>query len=338
MLPDSLLSTLHVKFSRAGILVFALFFMPALLFAAVNYTDVKVSGYGETRDDAIASALVTAVQQVGGVSVNTARQIETRLFEISSDSTFGGHQEIQGSVQRKVEFLGVTKGLVDSYEIVSEKNQKSAGGKEQWQVQILAKVVSYQAPRDQQAMASRPSIAILPFRVNGHTRVSADGKWQADTLASQLTENLVNSSQFRVLDRFYLNEYAAELNDMQFSATNPREAVRLGQKLGADYMLVGNFDQFMIEEKVKDMYGSSFVTYKLKGDVQYRLIDVASNMVRVAKTYKPAYSSAEIKKLLDQDYFDPGESSEARQDAMRAICADIAEKIASEVIFALNPS
>jgi hypothetical protein len=80
------------------------------------------------------------------------------------------------------------------------------------------------------------------------------------------------------------------------------------------------------------------VTYKLKGDVQYRLIDVASNMVRVAKTYKPAYSSAEIKKLLDQDYFDPGESSEARQDAMRAICADIAEKIASEVIFALNPS
>jgi len=311
-----------------GLLFIYTILFSALALAEVNSKEVTVSGYGESRDDAVASALLSAVQQSNGIKVETTKLIESHLFTIVSQSRQYGHEEIKASSQRKVDFLGATKGIVESYDIISEKNQGSSAEKEQWQVVLKVKLLNYVPSAEQQARQKLPTLAIVPFRIHGNTAITQS---ISDSFNHQLTSQIINAGQFRVLDRIYVDEYSSEIAALQSPHINTAESLRLGQKLGADYLLVGIFDNFNIEENKKDMYGSEFVSYALKGEVRYRLLDVASGEVRMADMFKPAYTSQQISSMLHKDYFAPKSLSESRADAMIFISTSCAEKINNDL-------
>ena len=97
-------------------------------------------------------------------------------------------------------------------------------------------------PRDEK----RKRIAILPLRQTIETS-SVDPNRATRMLNQALTNYLVQTRKFTVLDRDFDEEVFSELENLEESA-NVDDHAKIGQKLFADYILVGRLETFDVKE------------------------------------------------------------------------------------------
>lgn len=91
----------------------------------------------------------------------------------------------------------------------------------------------------------RPRVAVIPFD-------NQTGWWTRQlgpTAASQLTVRLVNSGAFTVLERSRVESVFDEWHLGQSGAVTPQQAVEIGNLLGAEYVITGEFTHFNISER-----------------------------------------------------------------------------------------
>lgn len=231
---------------------------------------VEVTGRGNTLEAAIKNALVEAIQQVNGIEIesrNLRKQLEF-VRAAGNDLRSLTTDEYQSAIST------AAKGFIKRYEVISQSGIST----DLTEVAVRAVVNRYVAG----VGSSRKRIAVLPFRTGeGPYRVgehpvagtSLERQWR-----SLLIEHLVQSRRFSVLDREFSLETQMERDRLKKPQSRPEERVRLGQELGADYIVVGSFEEFRLtaENGVFRASGRQYQRLSLSIRLSYRIIELAT--------------------------------------------------------------
>lgn len=253
------------------VLVAVLF--PFSLQAKTELVDTTTTGYGNSYQAALASALLDAVRQVRGLTVASEKQLRADfLKEIDDDKTV-----VTGSIGVEEKIFALSKGAVDSYQVKSVTEPK--GNEQNWVVTIAAKIpVHKSAIKDQ----NRHSIAVMPFRFSHATFALDDlGKpSNAYQISSRIRDKVLSSltqtQQFVVLNRDHGSEFASEKALLSSDNVAPSEASRIGNVVGADFMVVGNIHDLSTKVETKTFYGASKTSVVDRVDMAYQVIEVAT--------------------------------------------------------------
>ena len=332
----------------------------SILFAAENVVPVEVKGQGVTRDLAIQNALYQAVCQVQGVAVGSALAaggVETSHKDIERDPATSGKitvtgpggavtEEVKGLVKTvdKVKVstgtltpvtLTEAQGLVKSYEVLSEKEISP----KVYEVSLKVQVYDYQSPED----TKKIRVAIFPFetavparlvvehRDNGSTEIRelASEKRLGEQFSQYLNTMLARSEKFTVLDR---DTQAAILKEKQILAPENaplEERMRLGEALGADYMLVGTVPQakITVEEKYNPVISATARRFTAILEAEYRLIVGPTRQVAASDQLRIKLEDAQVKALMAKWESDRIDYNEMEQNLVQRAARQIADMV-----------
>ena len=224
---------------RHILFVFAL--LAALLLSAqVKDDTLRVTGIAKDYRAAVNEALVSALEQHDGITVDTS-ELQTMTHDNSSVATRvngvlddRAKLEMDDSIKKNMQKWA--KGKIAGYTVVSDALENG-----RYRVVVDVRFPGrYVVGRDPNALRR---MAVSPFRPHRETfslfgqPVSA-ASWAAD-LANQLNVQLTQTRKFTMLDRKFDAEVNSELDRLAGGNASPADAVRLNQKLGTDYLVVG---------------------------------------------------------------------------------------------------
>lgn len=236
----------------------------------IEYLDTKGVGRGASENAAVESAIIECVSQVNGLAISTKSQLDA-VESISDNESFSSQK-----LQKRV--ASATKGVVASYEIVSVTDVGD-GLKE---AVVNAKIARYK----QGSGANRLRIAVFPFKAAkdkyGVDSVNVSGDDVSRIGTQAFVDKMVAARKFTVLDREYADEILDEKSTIANADTPVEEMCKLGQVLGADYIVVGVVESLTYSKReVKmELSGLKVPVNDAGCSVSIRFIDVATSQIK----------------------------------------------------------
>jgi len=246
---------------------------PMVFAGKITNVQVRTTGVGPSLQQAIDSGLLTAIEQVNGEIISEAdlsASLEVSA-QYNNNSAYLSSQAYLSVVEQ------VTHGAVISFQISKYKQNKDGS----WLVTLAVSVAKYELS----ASENRTRIVVLPPRAPQSTyTIFADhvsGAKVAAAIADHLQSYLVNTNKFTVLDRTYSPALEQERGVAESGETSTEEYALIGQKLVADYVLVGTIQQLNFHEITTHSLTSNHVYSEPTGGValDYRLINTATQQV-----------------------------------------------------------
>ena len=258
--------------------------------ASIDYISVETEGRGGSLKEAIDQALIEAIGRVNGKSIESSTLLKTseRYEEKNENSDYYTSQEYQDTIASK------TKGQVKEYSILS-KNSENEGAT--WIVNVKATIAKYKVSKS----AQRKRIAVLPLQVRANCCQTmgseANLKLVAEELSRGLSNALVQSRKFTVLDRDYIEERSSEKKILSSGEVPPEELAKLGQELFSDYIMVGTITTAKVNEVTRTMRTNNMTFQELRGMIQfsYRIIDAPTSQIKFSSNASIAISNNEFK-------------------------------------------
>ncbi len=301
---------------------------------AASYTTetVTVSSSGASEDKAIAKALGQAVQQANGTMIQVESHIRDTDQGIIMD--WMGNQTLIPSQEVNTGYTSATAGgLVKSYKVLSSKYNTAAKA---WEVTIKAEVAKYaNIGADRSGLLQ---LAVLPFRTTDATFATVDGSIGAGDLAQHINELLTNaivqSGKYRVLDRSFWQESDVEEVIVKERSYATQESIKLGQKLGADYMVVGTINDFDINKIARKIYGADMSVLETRIAIQLRVIEVATSDIIASTNFTQTFDPHQINNKLNELRAAAPDKTAAQlnQDLQNFIYESVSNSIAADVI------
>lgn len=256
---------------------FVFIFLPQISSAQITYKNVVTQGVGVNLNNAINAALIEAVSQINGKSIESQQVLNT--LETIKEGTSGDDYALQEDYAKQI--ATKTKGAVKSYTI--EQQSRTADGR--FQVTVNAQIAVYKRAKS----SNRKRIALMPLRTRDAYKVNGanlNPLAVSETVGQAVVDNLVASRRFTVLDRDYMNELLSEEQLIESSSVPVEEMARLGQTLAADMMFVGTLDHLNVGKRSRKMSSGRVIEY-MDGQAQlsYRIIDVATKQIKFSKTH-----------------------------------------------------
>ena len=285
----------------------------------ITYVEKQVTGIGENYKMALRDALREAISQVNGVTQETSSIINTIEKSISGnegDENFSS-TNFQELIKEK------SKGSVKSYEILNKS--KNLDGL--YEIEIKATIAKFALTKD----ANRKRIAILPFRQTIESS-SIDPSRSTRMLNQSLTNYLVQTRKFTVLDRDFDDEVLSELNNLNESS-NIEDQAKIGQKLFADYIVVGRLETFDVQEIEKKYLTSDRIKKTTTGmiDFNYRIIDVPTKQIKYASKLREEINLNKQKQPAS--FLSEESSKKIGQEILYAIFPILIEKIKGDIAY-----
>ena len=248
----------------------------------------RVTGHGSTHDDAVRVGLVEAVRQVSGAALQSTSSATLSAKDATASSSDSTGAESSSSSSVSVQTLDektdtVTKGVVAGYTVISESEDPDTGT---WRIEMDVSVAVYKTPG--LSPDSRRKIAILPFKTVGNYPVGGN-LLSAETVSRDMSDRLITlftqSRRFAVLSRQDDDVLKAE-KDLIVREAPASEMAKIGQTLGADYILAGTVSILDIPAPVRKANAATGVaTMRLpyaRIKVQYRIVVVGTGQIKFA--------------------------------------------------------
>jgi curli biogenesis system outer membrane secretion channel CsgG len=265
--------------------------------ANVEVEKVTVFGYGNTRAQAVQSGLIEAIKQRKGVSIDVVRNYERQMNKQSFSINDIDVNITKFSNESNNSIKEVTSGTVQKYNIINlAKNNDN-----EWEAQLEIVFKKYKTPGI--TPHSRRKIAIMPFRTLMPSYKVNSNRYTDNAFSKNfnqhLTNHLTQARRFTILDREYMSEYLTERGVILSSNSSTDEQIKLGEALGADYILVGKIGQASIgyKDTTLDIIGDINSSYKAEIDIDYRIIVLATRQVKWSDTVSLSLDSEIIDKI-----------------------------------------
>ena len=250
-------------------------------FGQLETVSVKAKGYGDGPEAALNSALTQAIGQVNGKSIdsNTLLTTTEKSSTKNDDSDYLSSRDFKESIKSK------TKGVVESYSIISNAKDDSTG---LWVAEISAEIARFKISKS----ANRKRIAVIDLIGRQGCCKTAEGQLNPDVAAyevsSAISNFLVQSRKFTVLDRSFQGFAEAERNTLTSENMPVRELAKLGQELFADMILVGNLNSIRLRKAERKMKTSDRVLEYLAGNIatNIRIIDTATGQIKFSSSLR----------------------------------------------------
>lgn len=309
----------------------ALMLVSSLSHALTETVSVSARGFGDAPEQAMTNALVAAVRQGGGVTLAVDPNFRTDVYEWVVQSQ-GDVSTWMGKETSVPEPQLPTLGNIKTYQVQSVKKVDDG----MWQADVQAEILRPKSLGPDRSHL--PGIAIASFDTRASSYDLGDTKVSAAEVQRDLAENLsmafTQSGRFRVLDRAYLADIEKELSTVSEGSVAPEEMARLGQRKGADLLLVGTIEDFQIGDSEREFYGAKMGGYEPYVRVRYRLIDTTTTEILWSDLYVWDKSEADIREVARQLNIDDRNHPERLADVMYP---EIARAIAGDATDVLYP-
>ena len=253
----------------------SLIFFLNISFAEISYIEINSKGKAAKYEDALKKALKEAVSKVNGVTLKTESVLE--IIDKSLTTNEGSSATLGRNLKEKISEK--SGGSIKSFDILNE--YEDANGLQV--VEIRATVAKYVLSKT----ANRKRMAIVPFRINLN-EISIYGKSGFDDAESlkgylnqEFTNYFVQTRKFTILDREFDKEISTELSNLE-NSKDIEDQVKIGQKLFADYIIVGRLDFLVLKQIEKKYLTSDLIKKKNIGilNLSYRVIDVTTGQIK----------------------------------------------------------
>jgi hypothetical protein len=212
----------------------------------ITIVTVNAQGYGATKAEALADAVVNGIAQVNGEAVASSMKMQTKDFA-SSDGTETSSRSIEESISRK------TKGVVRSWRQI----ELVGSGAGDYNASVEVNVVVLQ----KSVQLNRIKIAVVP--------PSGDRTEATRALNEELTNLLTSSRKFAIVDRRNEGAIASQLDRIR-EGGSIEDQVRLTGEVAPDVIAVTG-------ARITSGSGS-----KRYAEATLEIIDYASRQVKFA--------------------------------------------------------
>lgn len=285
------------RFYRCSVLVGMLL----LLIGTVGYAaEIEVYGEGPDQASAVANALSEAIRQVKGVQINS----ETLIGQLASSSSTRINKDgdlsqldmdhLQAGQSGSTELK--SQGLVSRYRILDVRQGQNGGVT----VHLAVEVADYHTPG---LPMTRRRLAVLPFKMAQGVRVHLPIALPPDEIVRRLTHQIINqftqSRRFAVLERDFGSAFQKEEQLLLETHAPVAEIARLGNVLGADYLVVGRVKSLYIKpEQYKIATLNEVRTqWHAGGQLEYRIVTFANRQVKWSGDVAIRLSGKQLKAL-----------------------------------------
>lgn len=249
------------------LLLISAFFVINLQAEVVTTTKTQSAtgeGSGITREEAVNNAIIEAIGKISGVKINSLKLSSTRAI---SDSSSANITDTYSEQINKA-----TKGRVDTYEINSVEQDSSGKFIASVTVKNTKTTKRYKAPGLDSK--SRRSIAVFHSGANYGTLGA--------NLQQRIVTELNRSRKFNALDRDSSSYYEAEKQLISSGNAAKDEIYKLGNVLGADYMLLFAINDAQVSAKTSNLTGKT----KTKASVliEYRILLFATRQIKFSNS------------------------------------------------------
>ena len=283
-------------------IVIALLICPAV-YSATKTTAYEVKGRGHSKEDAINKALAEAVAKAKGAIVSSQDyrfDYQSATADVERKDN-GGKEVSFDAVSVKTGGSAIATnigGLVKTYEVLSEQKIDDST----YEVTLKVWVYDYESGEQ----ANRQKLAVMPIRV-----MVQDAAWGTQTLSGEnisskfsdkLNAGFTQTNKFAVVDRAYMAEAAHERNLLISGDSSLEEKAKVGQALGADYILVGTISDLRLKvtEKTSPAIGSPIKEYDVDFVFEYRVVAAPTRLVKMADTITIRLKTEDVKKLVKE--------------------------------------
>ena len=273
-----------------------IFLVSSPLWAATTDEQRQTTGYGGNYQEALAAALLEAVRQVRGLEVGTEKVLRS---DISSSLSSVGYSLVAKETV-ETDIYTKSKGWIKTYEIVDVKKPASAGG--QWEIVALVTVPVYKTAGEEND--TRKSITVLPFDVLPSKIITYSTNLALTNITSRIADSITTelnqSRKFSVLNRSFEKQFSKERALWDSEQVSSSEASRLGQKLGADFIVLGKIYQLDFSKKNTNYYGMNNSSIEATIDLYYTVIEAATEKVMWSDTVTYQHKSAKEQAVVGE--------------------------------------
>ncbi len=257
---------MHVR-ALAGAVAVAVLLASARPAMAETLT-VEAQGVGATRQEAVAAGLVSALEQVTGVRLEAARRAQQSLSSVIDE----GSARTTVSEGFQQEIRQASGGVVRSYQIHAVEEEGRG-----FLARLTVSVERFAAPglptQDRRRLVTMPPQNLA-------------GAQPADVAALRdaITSYFVQTRRFAVLDRENEAAYRSEMALLRSADVPLAETVRIGQMLGADYMLLTKLRRLesFSNERTLPVTGERVVNAGTAIVLDFSILDVATRQIKWA--------------------------------------------------------
>ena len=267
-------------------------------------TFIKTStgeGSGQTKEIATRNAVLEAISRMKGMSAE--KNLSLQSLEVPT---------LFGTVLTNPQMSKATKGRIDSYDVISVNLEPNG-----WYV---VRVNVYKTLFER---SKKPSVTIL-----NNSRFKQLG----ETLRQRISNDLVKSQKFSILDRKNDAYYQAEKALIESEDASSEDVYKLGNVLGTDYMLIINLrDLGKANTTSSGIAATGTPSKSSKADVvvDYQMILFATKEIKLSNTIS-------LSVTLKDDSVKSNE--EAMGTISKAVSADILDTLYPLIVAAIDTS
>ena len=127
---------------------------------------------------------------------------------------------------------------------------------------------------------------VLPVAVAGAAASQPEAAAFAERVSASLEAFLTQTRKFAMLDRRYIEGSGRELGRANTAAAPLDDTVRLGQRVGADYLVMAVLKDFERREVAQQrVTGRTVTRASVPVAIDVRVVDVATGQIKFAQTY-----------------------------------------------------
>lgn len=278
-----------MKMNRIAICLMALALAVTTFAADVQ---VPATGEGPSRRAAVNEALVSALEQHYGAMVSATERGRVAkaasATSVAKDGTVDDQRKLTMSEDLDSTVQRLANGRIKGYDVVSESFDPAT---KKYRVQLSVRMPPKYVPPGL-SEGNRRRMAVVPFRpirsnFTWHGQVGGTVEW-IRALEDKLNVCLTQTRKFTMLDRKYDTEIETELGRLSAGNASPDDMARLGQKLGTDYLVVGEVTfNDVVAPAVNPYTGRAVPTANLLfAEVTYRVLLAPTGQLKWADVVK----------------------------------------------------
>ena len=244
-------------------------------------------GVGDTYREAIDVALASALEQKFGVVISSEQASSFAEKTTVSESSANGrnsNRALDDAINRGLKKFA--DGRINGYDVVSEGVDPNTGKyRVVLNVRFPKRYIVGLDPdkRRRMVVANFRSVSGDSFSWNGQNESTA--MWSA-TVADKLNERFTQTRKFTMIDRKFDAEVQDEIARLSDKNAAKGDIVRLGQRLGTDYMVIGDVKFGAVRPSgVNPITGQALPAVSQRfAEVSYRVILAPTGQLKWADT------------------------------------------------------
>ena len=241
-------------------------------------TTVKVTaeGFGASASEAVAEAMKMAILQVNGASIQTA----SMTAKYGLDVTLGK----DSASLRANEFAEVVKqrsgGVIQNFKVLDLQEPSLLAGK-RYKASIEAEIAKFNASAEMQKI----KLVVGPIRFESANLPMGDRSLASaevgSTLRQRISDALVQTGRFAVLDREFSPEIEQELEMISTGQAPSAELAKLSQAASADVVWSARVSNLAYNRHARQLKTSDreLVSYSGGWAISQKLVNVATRQV-----------------------------------------------------------